>query len=97
MEITGGGMPWRPTGRTTIPVRCFDLSPLFATLTKTPGVWGYSSHFGTRARKDHSRVLPALRFQLSIEDHDSVGTVGYGQNLQSRVGTSFRSCRRRCK
>ena len=23
------------------------LSPLFATLTKTAGVWGHSSHFGT--------------------------------------------------
>jgi hypothetical protein len=72
----------------------YPVSPLFATLTKTPGVWGYSSHFGTRARKDHGRVLLALRFQLSIEDP---GTVGYGQNLQSSVGTSVRSCRRRCK
>jgi uncharacterized protein YceH (UPF0502 family) len=34
-------------GRTTILVRCHDLSPLFLTFTKTPGVWGYSSHFGT--------------------------------------------------
>ncbi len=25
----------------------YPVSPLFATLTKTPGVWGYSSHFGT--------------------------------------------------
>ena len=85
----------------TLPVRCFDLSPLFAT------------HFGTRARKDHSRVLPALTFQshippragLSIVDPTSVRTVDprsrfgedYGQNLQSSVGTSFRSCRRRCR
>src|SRR5258708_4467481 len=35
------------TGRTTIPVHCPGLSPLFLTLTKRPGVWGYSSHFGT--------------------------------------------------
>src|SRR5258707_11056964 len=42
----------------------YPVSPAFATLTKTPGVWGYSSHFGTRARKDHGRGLPALRFQL---------------------------------
>src|SRR5216683_3848194 len=35
-------------GRTTIPVRCPGLSPLFLTLTQTPGMWGYSSHFGTR-------------------------------------------------
>src|SRR5260370_26107334 len=26
----------------------YPLSPAFATLTKTAGVWGYSSHFGTR-------------------------------------------------
>ena len=25
----------------------YPASPLFATLTKTPGVWGYSSHFET--------------------------------------------------
>ncbi len=25
----------------------YRVSPVFATLTKTPGVWGYSSHFGT--------------------------------------------------
>jgi len=25
----------------------YPASPLFAILTKTPGVWGYSSHFGT--------------------------------------------------
>src|SRR5260370_42020148 len=36
----------------------YPVSPLRATLTKTPGVWGYSSHFGTRRRKDHARVLP---------------------------------------
>src|SRR6266446_1617902 len=28
----------------------YPVSPLLATLPKTPGVWGYSSHFGTRAR-----------------------------------------------
>jgi uncharacterized protein YceH (UPF0502 family) len=33
-------------GRTAIPVRCLNLSPLFLTLTKTPGVWSYSSHSG---------------------------------------------------
>src|SRR6266851_4610228 len=42
----GEGMPWRPSGRTSIPVRCLDLSPLFLTLSKTPGVRGYSSHSG---------------------------------------------------
>ncbi len=25
----------------------YPVSPLLATLTKTPGVWGYSSHFGS--------------------------------------------------
>jgi hypothetical protein len=46
---------WVPPGHTPIPVRCPDLSRLFATLTKTPGVWGYSSHSGTR------RIRPPLR------------------------------------
>ena len=27
----------QPAGRASIPVRCLDLSPLFATLTQTPG------------------------------------------------------------
>src|SRR5712692_3361141 len=40
------------SGRTPIPVRCPDLSPFFLTLTRTPGVWAYSSHFGTRRRVD---------------------------------------------
>jgi hypothetical protein len=34
-------------GRTSIPVCFLDLSPLFATLTKTAGVYPYSSQFGT--------------------------------------------------
>src|SRR5260370_5326051 len=42
-------MPWRLPGRTTIPVRCLDLSPLFA-LTRTPGVCTNNSQFGTYAR-----------------------------------------------
>jgi hypothetical protein len=51
--------PARRLGRTLILIRCLDLSPLFLTLmrllhpgrfcgTKTPGVWGDSSHSGTR-------------------------------------------------
>src|SRR6266478_3180927 len=68
-KTQGAEMPWRPTSCTSIPVRCLDLSPLFATLPKTPGVWGYSSHFGTtptpsksaRVRVLSSAVLLALR------------------------------------
>ncbi len=30
----------------------YPVSPLVATHTKTPGVWGYSSHFGTRRHVD---------------------------------------------
>ncbi len=33
----GGGGAMVPPGRTSIPVRCRELSPLFATLTKTAG------------------------------------------------------------
>ncbi len=36
------------TGHTSRLVRCLDLTPLFATLTKTPGVYPNSSQFGTR-------------------------------------------------
>src|SRR5712692_3651333 len=39
-----GGGALVPPGHTSILVHCPDLSPLFATLTKTPGVWAYSSH-----------------------------------------------------
>src|SRR5258708_31879998 len=55
------------TGRTTIPVRCPDLSPLFLTLTQTPGVWGYSSHFGTRqsaAVMRTRRITQVLSFHI---------------------------------
>src|SRR5216684_5458597 len=30
----------------------YPATPLVATHTKTPGVWGYSSHFGTRRHVD---------------------------------------------
>jgi hypothetical protein len=36
----------------------YPTSPLFAPLTKTPGVWGYSSHFGTCQRTDAFDVQP---------------------------------------
>src|SRR5260370_13110847 len=39
--------PLRSIFRTLFEVP-YAATPLFATLTKTPGVWGYSSHFGTR-------------------------------------------------
>ena len=32
----------------------YPTSPVFAALTKTPGVWGHSSHFGTCRRADVS-------------------------------------------
>jgi hypothetical protein len=32
----------------------YPVSPAFAALTKTPGVWGYSSRFGTRHRAGSS-------------------------------------------
>src|SRR5260370_7546635 len=51
---------------------CHSLVLSEAERYENTGVWGYSSHFGTRARRDHGRVFPALRFQLSIEDPDSI-------------------------
>ena len=38
----------------------YPLSPLFATLTKTPGVWGYSSHFGTSSPRLKPVALDVL-------------------------------------
>jgi len=38
-------LPLSPILRTLFQVS-YPVSPAFATLTKTPGVWGYSSHFG---------------------------------------------------
>src|SRR5712664_588934 len=47
----GGGCPSSPYLTTSIFRILFQvpytLTPFLATLTKTPGVWGYSSHFGT--------------------------------------------------
>jgi len=54
-----------PSGRTTLPARCLDLSPLFATLTKTPGVGGYSSHSGTRLLATHHSPPCSIVFRLS--------------------------------
>src|SRR5216683_3661016 len=54
-------------GRTTIPVRCPDLSPLFLALTQTPGVGGYSSHFGTRQSAAVMRtryIIQVLSFHI---------------------------------
>jgi hypothetical protein len=41
-------------------------SPLFATLTKTQGVWGYSSHFGT-ARAGLATGTPYISQVLSFQ------------------------------
>src|SRR6266478_4192538 len=48
----------------------YPASPLFATLTKTPGVGGYSSHSGTLS---HPNVPMRMAF-TTIEDLDSVET-----------------------
>src|SRR5216684_3604924 len=34
----------------------YPASPLFVTLTKTPGVWGYSSHFGTPCAQSNGQL-----------------------------------------
>src|SRR6266436_2725057 len=70
----GGGF-YGPTGRTTIPVRYFDLSPLFATLKKTPGVWGYSSHSGTRPLIAGYSIRPGRRFSSALLGHRDLHTV----------------------
>src|SRR5260370_8355027 len=79
-----------PNGRTTIPVRYLDLSPFFATLTKAPGVCGYSSHFGSPlsqwptlanskipARSGLPGFLPwfPFNFQLSTPEKNQPGFI----------------------
>ena len=50
-------------------VCCQGLSPLFAALTKTAGVWGYSSHFGTPGwlRARHMRLGNQLRTEKMLK------------------------------
>jgi hypothetical protein len=38
----------------------YPVSPAFATLTKTPGAWGYSSHSGTNPPTAHRLFFPSL-------------------------------------
>ena len=45
----------------------YPVSPFFATLTKTAGVWGYSSHFGTARAVLPTRtpyITQVLSFQI---------------------------------
>src|SRR5260370_3191088 len=44
----------------------YPVSPVFATLTKTPGVWGYSSHSGTHLSlaADSMRAMSAFQSLL---------------------------------
>jgi hypothetical protein len=62
----GGGGAVLRIGRTAIPVRQPDLSPLFATLTKTPGVRGHSSQFGKPARSRRQELTFLFKFFLFI-------------------------------
>ena len=49
-----------------VPRGLTDLSSLFATLTKTPGVWGYSSHSGTAPRRPPRPPRIKLHLLLSV-------------------------------
>src|SRR5260370_9350579 len=49
--------------RTLFQVR-YAATPLFATLTKTPGVWGYSSHFGTSPAPSKPALIGVLSSAL---------------------------------
>jgi hypothetical protein len=60
----GGGGAVLRIGRTAIPVRQPDLSPLFATLMKTPGVRGHSSQFGKPARSRRQELTFLFKFFL---------------------------------
>src|SRR5713226_5039762 len=48
----------------------YPVSPAFATLTKTPGVWGYSFHFGARRLPvtSHTTLLCFVFMRLRIAD-----------------------------
>src|SRR5229473_7630724 len=53
----------------------YPAIPLFAALTKTPGVWGYSSHFGTHRsplgthRSQQFRTLSATHLRWGRDPH----------------------------
>src|SRR5260370_17554856 len=49
--------------RTLFQVR-YAATPLFATLTKTPGGWGYSSHFGTSPAPSKPALIGVLSSAL---------------------------------
>ena len=51
----------------------YPLSPVFATLTKTAGVWGYSSHFGSRAQSEEP-LIPFLATPRKISQRADVAT-----------------------
>ena len=44
----------------------YPASPLFATLTKTPGVWEYSSHSGTHLSTSCSNDLQPIPFPFTL-------------------------------
>ncbi len=44
----------------------YPATPLFATLTKTPGVYGYSSHFGTTPTPSKSARIRMLSSALLL-------------------------------
>src|SRR5713226_7195392 len=46
----------------------YPATPLFAAHTKTPGVWGYSSHFGTH-RSQQFRTLSAKHLRWGRDPH----------------------------
>jgi hypothetical protein len=64
----------------------YPASPLFAILAKTPGVWGYSSHFGTRAL--HSTRLSEGAFSSSRFEASSTGAVTISRTRSRSAGTS---------
>ena len=50
----------------------YPASPLLATLTKTPGVWGYSSHSGTRSSQFPPTPFSIFTFPFSaLPSHQS--------------------------
>src|SRR5260370_10116853 len=47
----------------------YPVSPVFATLTKTPGVWGHSSHSGTHFSVPPDSMRPMSAFQRLLLPH----------------------------
>jgi hypothetical protein len=78
-----GSCPQPPIFRTHFQVP-YPATPLFATLMKTAGVWGYSSHFGTTSFRSVLQCLGGRSFLNA----SSTGAAMMSRTRSRNAGTS---------